>query len=353
MTAFSERLETHGRAKVKGMWMEFRRRVTDAAYAEELSGLPPQHKESCKTFKASASTLTRWMHGDNKPCVACVRILSELLSDPGLVDARLADGDGTHVKDMRYIISRARGLPDDTLVDVVKNLLPADLSDRAHGEIVRIIETHPPPTEFGTREDFELRIHLSAFTDSLLRGHVSVAWRGEIPARATVRLVSDTDRLSEAFDDKRCIYRDAVHVAPSELADAFRELPGPPTLRVSRPGMRGITFTAEPANGPGCYQFDNSAETDAHFLLEFVFPYSRRFQSYPAQFGSYAVVGIARIMLDLDPTLADGPPDHISSVPRSFYSAADGHGYRLMLGLGDPGALLPENTTVVFTWAKT
>jgi hypothetical protein len=352
MTAFSERLEMHGRAKVKGVWGEFRRQVTDAAYAEEVSGLPPQHKESCKTFKASASTLTRWMRGENKPCVACVRILSELLGDTQLVDARLRDGDATHVKDMRYIISRARGLPEDTLLDVVKGLLPEDLSDRAHREILRLLGTHPPATEFGTREDFEARIHFSAFTESLLRGHLTLTWHGDIPARATVRLVGDTDALSAAFDDERCIYRDAVHVSPTELNGAFGEVAGTPKLRVSRSGGHGVTLTAVRAETPGSFHFENDEERDAHFLLDFVFPYSRRFQSYAVQFGSYAVIGIARILVELDPAVADGPPDHISSIPRSFYTAADGHAYRLMLGLGDPGALLPENTTVVFTWAK-
>jgi hypothetical protein len=267
-----------------------------------------------------------------------------------LADRGLLDPDGRVCPGLvaAYDEGGQQHAGDRALVDRVLGIVDHRRRAAVVGEIAQEHHRRMP----STRRELSMDIELGYLTANARKVYVNLTWRGQVPAEATVEIAHTGAKLAKAYERDACIFRELAELdedAFDEAADALVD--HRPVLRF--PENDGETFRAEPtgADGSLTYAFANEAAGDRLVQLDVCFPYAVAMAHYPVVFGSYAVVGSARVSLKVPGDYAQPRAVAYGAIP--MVEIPDPMGRReLRIKLGVDDAVMAPGSGVHLYWGS-
>lgn len=210
-------------------------------------------------------------------------------------------------------------------------------------------------SSLNVRSNFTMRVDLhDGDHDGVYRLVMGMNWDGFLPANATTVIVTDYDRLADAFSQENCVFRDVVelddHLLERSLA---RSSSSEQTLTYSRldESDRPITHQAT-ATEPGVYEFANDEVERARVKLRVTYPFPHGVGIYPIVFQGYRIAGPVRITLAIHSKWALNPRGYAFLGSGRSWDASKLLSNELVIDAGSQGAILGDDTGIVLHWSE-
>jgi len=292
--------------------------------------------------KLHRTTLTRWLDGSVPNNETFVRLLADELEDDRVFEAWQATRGTRSSSAPRNVVSRFESLsPEDRVeayVDIRRLFLASRFPELRNGLRYRVEVNDPPDPDAD-----HLVIRLTQEFDSLL------------PAQAQIEIVPSHRKLSAAYENPACIFRDRVGFAPDELERLLEAGPTPVLAynQLDRAGQRMITHDGRWL-GDGIFEFDNDAVDNVRVRFSIDYPYPCNVQNWPIRFGEFRVAGGAEFTLVLNARTASSP-EAFAFPPAGRHRewAVDRvRPNELVASLGAGGTILADGDGLMLSWVE-
>lgn len=294
--------------------------------------------EACDGY--NRTTLMRWLEGTIPQRGDFIRRLASELDDPDLYDAweeAKRGGAAGSVSGLVKSFERLSAADRDAAFHAIRERYVTDEKPRRQDVTYDVTVTDPPTT-----------------CDDVLLLRVEYSWTGDLPADAWCQWVTDEMRLSQAYAEPTCLWREIVDLDRNDLPRLFEQLADEQVLAYNEAGARDPKPIEHRAtvDDDGIARFDNAAIDLAQITLSMSYPIPRGTPLFIIKLGEYAVPGPARATLTLD--------SRIAGRPRAFSFLAPGRRRewvvhqlrpnRLVTSLGTAATVLGEGDGFVLSW---
>lgn len=288
------------------------------------------------------TTLTRWLDGSVPNNEDFVRLLAQELDDEDILDAWQTSRGTRSSAAHRAVVSRFDGLSPEDQEQAYYEIRRSYLASRFPRLLDHLryrVEVNDPPDP--SAEHLMIR-----FTEE---------YDSSLPARAQVVFVPSHRKLSEAYENPLCIFRDRVALEPNELDRLLEAGPAPVLAynQIDRAGQRMITHEGQ-WQGEGVFEFDNDEVDSARIRLSIDYPWPRSVQVFPIKFGEFRVAGGAEFTLVLNARSASSPGAFAyPPAGRQREWAVDRvRPTELVASLGAGGTILADGDGLVLSWVE-
>lgn len=284
------------------------------------------------------TALNRWLAGAVPARRDFVRRLAQRLDRDEVFQAWLDSIDDSTSADVKTVVTRFKGLTPEDKVEAFRQLRE-DLVSTSH----RI------------RSNFTMRVELH---DGNQEGayHLVMAmnWDGYLPGNAKTVIVTDYDRLADAFHQQDCVFRDVVELDEELLEQALvADYRSEQTLSYTAIGTNSKPVTHEAmAFDRGMYEFPNDEVELARVLLRVTYPFPHGVAIYPIVFQGYQIAGPARITLAIHSKRARNPRGYAFLGSGRSWGASKLLRNELVIDAGTQGAILGDETGIVLHWSE-
>lgn len=285
------------------------------------------------------TALNRWLGGAIPSRRSFVERLSRQLGRNEILETWAAARVDSSSADVKNVVTRFRALSPENKPEAFRQIREDHISSAGN-----------------IRTRFSMRIDLhDGEREEAYDAQVSVNWDGFLPAKATTAIVTDYDRLGEAFDQRDCIFRDIVHLddklVNQELGGQANRSEHTLSYRPIGPGSKTITHEAALLDHGHC-EFPNDEVERATVHLRVRYPFPRGTPLYPIMFQGYRIGGIARITLAIHSKRARNPRGYAFLGPGRQWEAST-LGNELVIDAGTEESYLGDETGIVLHWTET